>query len=150
MTEIEYKEGDIVWWNGGGLLIRCRIDHVEDEFRKKHPTSYLFYDLDEPVGHSVGGDDITTSFEEACEMFLAKYEERYDDEDIEDGVPECDLYEMRHTLLHFILSTHLPGSDWGKKYLITEEMIQERLKEYPVKERGKDWFTFGDIKSRSK
>jgi hypothetical protein len=107
----KYKIGDKVWWvvPNTNLIIRCEITHVdftEEEGR------LVFYDLDEPVGHSVSED----------ELFDEQFECDYD-------YKKESLESWREGSIKFINSTYTSQGyappDWGW------------LKQ---KEKDKDWY----------
>jgi len=140
-----YKVGDKVWWFNGRLLVKCTITEVDDQYRKQHPSGTIFYDLDEPVGHSVANDELYDTLEEA----VADYgDDIVDVMDVE-GVGErvVTLEQCRINKVRFTLATHLLGADYGDRSKITDEMVQKALKEwgYPPKKRGEEWFAYGDI-----
>lgn len=140
---MEFKVGDSVWYVAGYrgdalLAILCKIQEVDDYFRKKHPEAILFYWLDEPIGHSLAADEFFLTREEA-ELDI---QDRAKMEDLEGMDPldeNAELDKFRESSLRFILSTWNKGKD-------TEESVKEMLNSYPRKERGKQWFNLADLK----
>lgn len=123
----EFSVGDEVWYipDGRAILIRCKITEVDDQWRKKHPKGFLFYSIDEPVGHGLDERELAISKEEG-----------------EDWLRECEcsycptLIEYREKSLKFIMKT------WGKDHPHT---LEEMMAKYPNKEKGKDWFHLSDL-----
>lgn len=104
-TQKEYNVGDKVWINYMGLIVQCTITFVEDCFRKKHPEAYLFYGVDEPIGHDLGADELFDSPEAVIKAKGC----------ISDGPfikPTLDSH--REASMRFILSTHQEGIDYQK------------------------------------
>jgi hypothetical protein len=125
---MDYKVGDEVWYAppGYALIIKCKIIEVDDQFRKKSPQAYLFYDLDEPVGHYVADDEFYTSFEEV----VADFQDEYSND-----CPMMTLDEFRKSKIHFIVGT------WHDRTAAEKEEDEKELyKNYPAKVLGVDWF----------
>lgn len=136
--EKEYKTGDTVWYLAGFVAVRCTILEVEDCFRRKHPDAYLFYWLDEPVGHAVGADDLYDT-REAAEAALR---EAIAESPHEASEPET-LGDCRRDRNEFVKSTHLDAATTDDQRRAVEEDWAARR--YPDKQRGTDWFTPRDL-----
>lgn len=120
--EKEYKVGDKLWYviDSSRLAILCTIREINDFFRKRHPGSYLFYDLDEPIGHDVAGHDMFDGTkEELLEELAAETWDEYTPETLE---------KYRERQKKFIAST------WSIKH--------PSFPNYPTKEEGVEWFNF--------
>ena len=50
--EREFDEGDMVWIIYPRIAVRCKVTRVDRSYREQHPDGTLFYDVDEPIGHS--------------------------------------------------------------------------------------------------
>ena len=81
MTEAAHQEfsvGDLVWYliefENYNLLVRCRITRKDDQFQKKDPAGILFYDIDEPLGHSADPDELGLNLEEWKEILSKEYD----------------------------------------------------------------------------
>lgn len=118
----EFDQGEIIWFvpQNCRLVIRCTIEEVDDEFRKKHPDSYLFYWVDEPVGHALSEDEICLTKEEAEEV-------------AGNGIYSEDLLFWRRKQLKFIISTWKDAPE-------EEKDVEKVLLNYPEKQEGIDWF----------
>ncbi len=134
-TEKEYKVGDVVWYVlGNGLAIKCTIREVDRSFRNKSPTAYLFYSLDEPVGHDLAFYDLLDTKEEAVESLREDKADR--------RTPYyTDINAWRAANKAFIIKTHVSSS--------TPEEIKALENnpcwDYPVKEKGVDYLTYDDV-----
>jgi hypothetical protein len=142
--EKEYKVGDVVWivvhGGNGSIAVKCKVTYVDDQFRKTHgPTGVLFYDLDEPVGHSLGAEQLADSREDVEEVLRENAQEA-----LMSGndmfQPNLTLEQYRLDTMGFIVST------WGDESKGKEqEIITAQLKEYPPKEHLVDWFNCSDL-----
>lgn len=133
-----YKVGDRVWWWHGHILIRCTITRVDDQWTKENLEGILFYELDEPTGHSIDADVLHETLKEAVGD-LKDWEEV----EVDDDVEETTLDEFRRKSVRFILSTHLEGPDYGKTEKVSDAEVDRALVEwgYPPKRHGEDWLT---------
>jgi hypothetical protein len=143
----EYKVGDRVWWWHGQIFIRCTITRVDRQWRDRHPDGILFYDIDEPVGHSQDAESFTDTLEEAVGPI-----EDWDSEEIADGEePTLDIF--RRNSVRFILSTQTDvAGRYAKTEMISDEAVEKAIAEwkYPLKQRGEDWLTFEEALERIK
>ena len=131
--DIELAKGDKVWWIPGHhgtylIAILCTVTKVDRTFRKRSPQGYLFYDLDEPVGHSVRVSDVFFTREEVTK-FLKKREKATGGK-----AKTRDLATYRRKARKFILST------WG------EHGKNAPPWKWPRKKRGVEWFSLADVK----
>ncbi|MFA5132497.1 MAG: hypothetical protein WC444_04235 [Candidatus Paceibacterota bacterium] len=132
--------GSTVWYIAApGLFVKCKVTEIETYFRDTSPGSYLFYDIDEPVGHSVGGDELFPSLEAAVSFFIDRLQNGFRDL-LKEGCPSIlpenlSLDNERKKDIDFIRSTQ------GKHAAPLEEWAIH----YPKKERGVDWFTVWDL-----
>ena len=142
----EYKVGDKIWWHHGDLFIRCTVTRVDDQWVKKHPEGILFYEIDEPTGHSIDADELAETLEEAIG-------EPEDWEEVEvHGDSEPTLDAFRRKSVRFILSTHLDGPAYMKEDRVSDEEVQKAIADwgYPPKKRGEDWLTFEEALGKIK
>lgn len=118
----EYSVGDKVWYipRGYGIIIQCTITEIDDYFRQKDAASYLFYELDEPVGHSVDNSEIFDSLKEARENVEFN--------------PNMNIYKYRASRIRFIVST------WDLSPEQTGVEKERLWSLYPEKEYNKEWF----------
>ena len=135
----EYKVGDRVWWWNAHVFVRCTVTRVDDQWRKKDKDGTLFYEIDEPTGHSLGADELSLTLEEAVG----------DASQWEEGIgqtPLGTLEEIRKKRVRFILSTHLEGAYYAKPGNVPDAEVEKALLEwkYPPKKQGEDWLTFED------
>lgn len=133
----EYKVGDKVWWWHGQIFIHCTITYVDMQWRNKHPDGIIFYDIDEPVGHSLDVDALPETLEEAIGD-----PEEWEEDDGKGEEPTLD--EFRRKAVRFILSTQTDVSaDYCKTEKVTDEAVEKAMIEwgYPPKKKGEDWLT---------
>jgi len=158
-AEKEYDVGETVWIVKDWLVIKCTIIAVEDYFRKKDPNAYLFYDVDEPIGHSLPADELFNSKEEAATELVARFIDNLrvfiEDKDKELALGFLDnvvtsLKDSRESTIKFIAGTH------AGKFKVEEEddeLVKEKagyVFEYfenmlREKEKGMDWFNLSDF-----
>lgn len=149
MEPREYKAGDTIWFVAGlTLVIRCVIREVDDWARKKHPDGYLFYDIDEPVGHDLDLEEMYDTKEEAIQVMLDSYKEILE-ETLKDGEfieefhrdfpTNLTLEEWRDRKAKFI-SKSWEHDSWEER----NSHIKEILDNCPTKVRGVDWFNYED------
>jgi len=145
MTDL--KLGDRLWYVSGYsgehlIAIECTITEVDDHFRKAHSDAYLFYWVDEPVGHALSYDEIFLTKEEALAELLDRYYEALKDPDFDDDGPpltDAQLVNYRKGVEHFIKATwkmndgsHPGFNPWPEKKLGVEWFnIDEALKQLP-------------------
>lgn len=143
-TEKKFSVGEQVWWWNYHHLVRCTITRVDDQWVKKHPDGILFYEIDEPTGHSLGTEFLFKTLEEAVGD-PGEWEEAEEE-------PELTLEELRRRKARFILSTHLESPDYGKTEKVTDLAVEKFLVElgYPAKKKGEDWMTFEEAILRVK
>lgn len=142
--QLDYKIGDEVWYipRGSNILIKCKITEVDDQWRKKEPQAYLFYDIEEPCGHFLADDEffVADSTEEALEVFQEYLREWYGEEDKEERRRVDTLEEFRKRVIHFVIATHNEIDDEDK--IKVEKEWYDGL---PAKTQGVDWFNATDI-----
>src|SRR5258708_1945646 len=112
------------------IAIKVKIIEIDDQFRKQHPESYLFYWVDEPVGHAVSDDELI-SRREAEDELMSRFEGNSEDE-------IADLTAWRTRSLSFIRGTHVRNAMNVDNF--------PRAESYPAKQQGVDWFNISDIK----
>src|SRR3990172_13334737 len=143
----EYKVGDKIWWHHGDLFIRCTVTRVDDQYRKKDPENgILFYEIDEPVGHSLGDGELSETLEGAFGS-----PEDWESEDVEGYEPTLD--SVRRNTVRFILSTQTDVSaHYCKIEKVTDLAVEKALVDwgYPPKKRGEDWLTFEEALEKIK
>src|SRR3989338_4860877 len=107
MTEAAHQEfsvGDLVWYliefENYNLLVRCRITRKDDQFQKKDPAGILFYDIDEPLGHSADPDELGLNLEEWKEILSKEGFEPFPD------CPESILENWRSKSVEFLARQH--------------------------------------------
>jgi hypothetical protein len=142
----EFQAGDVVWIvpRDANLIIRCTITEVDDYFRKLEPQAYLFYWIDEPIGHSLAEDELFSTEKEAITELLGEEKEveleMIAELETELGVSglEVDLMKWRQRRMKFIISTWEDAPQ-------TEDFLREQLKQFPNKVQGQDWFNPSDL-----
>lgn len=153
-----FSVDDVVYYIHFPLLIKCKITKVDDYFRKQHPGGNLFYDIDEPVGHSLPDDELTTSFEEARqqlrEWFDAELKFAVELEQLSETTDE-----IRDQLIKRYKSTTLENDRANAiKFIKSTNNITKLTNEqkaefekfwasnpYPHKEYGFDWWNVLDF-----
>ena len=148
--EYEPKLYDSVWIILGRLAIKCKIIKIDDWARKDSPTAYLFYDVDEPVGHSLAEYDLCYSKEEAIKKLVKKListvnvvmNEPEEFSDALDNIYKSDsLEETRKDHIDFIASTRSNKSD--------RQEVHEHFKKFLTpKNHETEWVSIKDIISR--
>ena len=150
--EKEYKVGDDVWIVLYPLLIKCKITAVDNYFRKQSPSAYLFYDVDEPIGHSFAYYDFFDSFNDAKDELYWQHENycehRSDSKEIhlwktDKTLARKTLKINRENTIRFIKSTWGPGGVSDKDYAKMDAEFHIGI--YPKKKRGTDWFNVFDL-----
>jgi len=151
----DYKVGDKVWFVPDGYLIaiECVIIEIDDYFRKKEPQAYLFYDLDEPVGHNVSVTELHKTKELALEELTQRYKELLEDcvEDLIENANELSkqifpskavttLERYRKGRINFIVSTWEDCQDHEQSFIKRSWYLKLSVKEY-----GKEWFNVENI-----
>lgn len=134
--EKEYKVGDEVWYVlYQGIAIKCKITEVDRTFRNKSPSGYLFYSLDEPVGHDLAFYDLIDTKEDAIQL-LREYKA--------DGlqVSPLDLKAWRAQNKAFIVKTHVSSCTPEELKAVENDPIWNS---YPEKVRGVDYFMLDDV-----
>ncbi len=146
----ELKAGEEYWYipSHGLLIVKVKITEVEDWARKQHPAGYLFYEIDEPVGHSVDESQLYSTKKEAVKELIRRLQENTQPSLSElcggkqrEHNPElfaADLMDIRRRTMTFILSTWKDAPE-------EEKDIEKRLKNYPEKVHGQDWFNLTDL-----
>jgi hypothetical protein len=137
----DYKINDKVWFVPDGYLIaiECIIVEIDDYFRKKEPQAYLFYQLDEPVGHDVCETELYRTKELALEELKFRYNEALNESDPLVHLT-ITLEEYRKRRINFIVNTWEDLTELGKeirKYHWYNELIP--------KEQGKEWFNIKNL-----
>jgi hypothetical protein len=157
----EFDVGEEVWIIYPRLAVKCKITELDDYFRKTEPTAYLFYDLDEPIGHSLSEDELYETKEEALNDLLCDFEEEVvglknagvSKEEVKaTGTPRLlafknDLETSRLKTLGFIRGAHNNIYNIHKFDDLPQEVkdeAQEMMKQYPHKEEGKDWIRISE------
>jgi hypothetical protein len=137
----DYKINDKVWFVPDGYLIaiECRIIEIDDYFRKKEPQAYIFYGLDEPVGHHVCETDLYEFKELALEKLKHRYKEALNESDPLLHLTVT-LKEYRKSRIKFIVSTWEGCSEKEK----TCSEIAWQLELFN-KMQGKEWFNIENI-----
>ncbi len=142
----EYKLNDIVYYLPDGYLlaIECKILEIDDYFRQKEPQAYLFYDLDEPVGHSVASYELYDSKEDALNALKKRNEQELRDR----KDPKCyfkesynsnqQLEEYRKQRINFIVNT------W-ENYENKDEEKEKWFKELEDKKYNEKWFNINSL-----
>jgi hypothetical protein len=135
-----YNIGDEVWYIfSDGLFVKCKITEIDNEFRKSSPGSYLFYDIDEPIGHFVGSEEIFPSLKSALWFFLEYLQNDFRTvlrDRFSDVSPEnLTLDKKRKLQIDFIRKTQ---GEFAKP-------LKEWNTWYPKKKKGKDWFSIWDL-----
>ena len=133
------KTGDKVWfipgYSGNHLLVvECEIIEIDDDFYKKDPNAYIFYWLDEPIGHSVDEEELFSSLEDAKNYLLEIEHE------LTDPLLNANLNDYRKDRIHFVVST------WED--LSLEEQAEEReywLNRLTYKQHLTQWFNLKDL-----
>ena len=126
---------DEVWFipRGAALIVKCKIDEIDDHARKRDPQAYLFYWLDEPVGHGLDRDDVFVGTKKEAIACLQEYIQDIKDDPDEDITRyQTDLETWRRTASEFIISTH---GKQGKK-----EKYGKYPFKYTPKTYGTEWF----------
>lgn len=134
----QLKVGDSVWYiartQNGYVVVKCKIVEVEKCFRQKESDAYVFYDLDEPIGHSVAYDEVFLNSTLAKRAMRDYYAEALFNKD-ESGLGlDATLESYRKTLMGFI--AHTWEVDGG---------AHPGFAPYPDKKEGQDWFNMGMI-----
>jgi len=146
-AEKEYKIGDKVYVQVSmALLVRCNIIDIDDFARKRHPDGYLFYDVDEPIGHSIAADEIYDDLQDGLTGMLIMFADRvryfknklFCDSAFNNlmRLKECDLSRLenwRKKQIDFIAESN----GCGEPRKETIEFFDNILKE---KKRGEDWW----------
>lgn len=143
----DYKINDVVWYKPISylLIVKTKIVEIDDFFRKKHPQAYLFYWIDEPVGHGLT-DELSETKEEAIQALKKHYNILLEDnneyrslgeEEIEiDSNPQLNIFRKNN--ISFIVST------W--ETCDTKQEEKDRwYKELENKIYGVDWFNIENI-----
>jgi hypothetical protein len=143
----EFSVGDVAWIIYETVVVRCRITEVDDYFRQQDPQAYLFYVVDEPIGHSLAADELFPSAREAMETLRMEYT-AWVEEDHKCPAEVCQkmvtryrtdtLDSIRRSRAEFIGTTHE-----GDTPSATQKFADDLLKRYPAKIEGKDWFRIG-------
>lgn len=142
----DYKKDDTVWFihHGHLLVIECKVTDVDDFFRKKDPRAYLFYWLDEPVGHAAAADELFDSKEEALKQLKINYEELL--KEFPDSVKLTSLSDYREKQIKFIIGTHYSKEqkqEFKDRIKKEEEEWHNSLSD---KNYGEKWFNYQSIK----
>jgi len=147
-TERQFDIGETVWVILGELIVKCVVTHIDDSFRKESPNAYLFYSIDEPVGHDLPEDELFLTKQEASSILLStnrKHKNRT-------------LEEVRDEIIWFIAGTHagyyLPSANPGEKDKQKKEIFEKQSDVFDhfkatlkPKTRGIDWFSYADLQS---
>ncbi len=147
----EFDAGEEVWIIYGTVVVKCKITKVDDYFRKQHPDAYLFYDVDEPIGHSLSEDELSETKEEAIEALYERLEEWKNeanhpsfDKETRDKIINRfyndTLDDIRRKTAEFIGTTHEGNKPSETKTPFVQKFADDLLKNYPKKIEGKDWF----------
>jgi len=149
IKEREFDAGEEVWIVFGTVVVRCKITEVDDQFRRVHPAGNLFYDVGEPIGHSLSEDELYLTKEEALEALEEEYDSWVNNEH------DCDkktceiviarylndtLQDLRRKQAEFIGATHEGNNPKETKTPFVQSFADDLLKRYPEKIEGKDWF----------
>ena len=131
---MDYKIDDKVWFIPDDylLVIECKVIEVDDQFRKQEPQAYIWYSLDEPVGHDVGIDQLFKTKEEA--LGILKYRKAI----LKFKLDTLDKY--RKDRIEFIINT------WTDDILEKEFKKKIWYKTLPNKEYNKQWFNVESLK----
>jgi len=111
----EYEVGEEVWIVRYPLAIKCKITEVNDYFRKQHPAAYLFYDVDEPIGHSLAASELYDDEESAKKALLEDHNGEYA-ADVDGTAIAITLESRRDSTIAFIKSTWGPGGVSDTEY----------------------------------
>jgi hypothetical protein len=168
IKEAWFKVGQEVWdVLPSGIVVKCKITEREEWARRQvvigsnnnkvsikiNTTGTLFYKIDELIGHSRPSNEISTTFEEALNLFKEIYQ---DPDDLELHKTDCmlddkfcnfTLQDTRIRLAKSILSTH-SQDNYGKWEFITIEAAQKLIDQYCGKNKihKVDWFNYNDLK----
>lgn len=136
----EFEKGEKVWIVPGYrylIAIQCTIEEVDDRFRKEDSDAYLFYDVDEPIGHNIAEDEIFLTREDAEEELFARYEEELECDRVKADIT---LKEFREGKIKFIVET---WEGWRP-----EDYNEETHWRYPDKKEKEEWFNFDHLKEK--
>jgi len=147
----EFDAGEEVWIvYARTLIVRCTICEVNKWARNSHASAFLFYDVDEPIGHDLPEDELYTSKEEALWELALQVDDELNylkENKDQDAINEYTgrfsetLDDLRTGFIHSIAKTH------GDKYKASKAWMEQA---YPKKERGIDWFNYNDLISETK
>jgi len=119
--------GDKVWFIFSNLAVLGEVVGINDYFRKQDPGGFLFYDLDEPIGHDLGESDLYDSLESLLKENSVEVLE-YNEKDL------ILLHETRIESIRFIVKTHGLGVEE------TQKRVSELMSNCKEKVYCKDWF----------
>jgi hypothetical protein len=142
MDANKLKVGRAAWFIPDGYLlaVKSKIIEVDTQWKDKHPDGIVFYDIDEPVGHSVNADELLTKREARAQLLFLYENKCYK---YEDGpAVELDLY--RKNRIKFIVST------WNLQKWAVKWEIDKWYNSLPPKEYGVEWFNLQYIHSLDK
>lgn len=134
----QFNVGDKVWYHQGMVLVLCSIQSV---IKSQNPNMQDLYQLDEPIGFEISGDQLETSFVRAKNYYLKRMSE-YKEECSKNGellfLPNIHLDQDRLLALQDILTKFL------KKDPSPQE-LQAQLWAYPPKNHRTEWFNYADL-----
>lgn len=146
----EFDVGEEVWIIFGTVVVKCKITEVDNQFRKQHPSAYLFYDVDEPIGHSLSEDEFAETSDEALKALYERLEGWKNNDHpsyseaarkrVIDGFYNNTLDDIRRKTAEFIGATHEGNKPTETKTPFVQKFADKLLKKYPEKIEGKDWF----------
>jgi len=129
-TENTFEAGEQVWIVYGHLIVKCTVVKIDDYFRKQNKDAYLFYDVDEPIGHSLAEYEMFTDPINAAKQLHRDFPEFLKDPDAED------LDTVREDYMKFISGTH--GDDAQESYNAMKADLTD-------KKHLEDWFTYPEF-----
>lgn len=134
----QYNVGDKIWYHQGMLLVQCTIEQV---VKSPNPDMPNLYQLDEPIGFDVSGDQLEPSFIRAKNYYLKRQEE-YKAQCAKDKklifLPNLDLDQDRLFCIKEILVKFL-GRDPAP------QEVHMQLWMYPPKNHRTEWFNYADL-----
>lgn len=121
----QFRKGEWLWYIVRDrflpLLVKVQIEEVEDHFRKNSDSAYLFYAIDEPVGHSVNDDELfmlDTESTAALDCFADTVQDEWNEPTVNRN---ADLKDYRTGVQEFIAGT------WGGDHPGFDPLPEKKL-----------------------